>query len=68
MRGDDAMASEWKVVRVTSMGKRYEIGIHGTRESCEIYCDVKDWEWLLPNGMVNGLNVVPESTPCEKGR
>lgn len=60
------MASRWKVVRVTSLGERYEIGIYGTRESCEFYCDVKNWEWLLPNGLVNRLKVLPESSPCDK--
>ena len=56
----------YKVVRVTPTGARYEVGIFGTRIDCEIYCDVKDWEWKLPNGLVNGLNVVPEWTLCNK--
>lgn len=57
---------DFKVVRVTPFGTRIEVGISGTLESCEIYCDRYDWEWKH-GGIVNGLNVVPIWTLCERG-
>lgn len=59
------IAMEYKVVRVTPFGNRFEVGFHGTQAECEEYCDAKDWEWKTGTGLVNGLNVVPAWTVCD---